>query len=291
MAAHVVDEAVRNAVAAGADPDRIALLDNFCWPDPVQDPVKTPDGEYKLAQLVRAARGLHDTAVAYGAPFISGKDSMKNDYKVADHKVSVLPTILVSAIGIVPDVSCCVTPDFKQPGDQVYLLGATGPEMGESLLYRTYGGSSGRLPEPDPEAHLVLYRRYHGLTRDKLLASGHDLSEGGLAVALAECCIGSGAGAHIDIAPLVDSGLGAVEALFSEGSGRFLVSVEPDNETRFLEAVRELPHFRLGSVDRTGVLRVQQGEGLLFSAAAAELAESYRKPLFDILGMVKEEPV
>jgi phosphoribosylformylglycinamidine synthase len=286
MAAHAVDEAVRNAVAAGADPDRIALLDNFCWPDPVHDPVKTPDGEHKLAQLVLAARGLREAAVAYGAPFISGKDSMKNDYKVGEHKVSVLPTVLVSALGLVPDIARCVTSDFKAPGHPVYLLGATGTALGESLLYRRYGGVSGCIPVVRPEEHMALYRVYFGLAREGLLASGHDLSEGGLALALAESCIGGGMGARVDLAGMREArGLTPVEALFAEDPGRLLVSVLPEREGRFLELVAGLPCCRLGETDGSGALRLFDGEAALASAPVSELSDRYRDPLYRLLGM------
>ncbi|MFW6138378.1 MAG: AIR synthase-related protein, partial [Spirochaetota bacterium] len=190
MAAAAVDEAVRNAVAVGADPRQISLLDNFCWPDPVHHPHKTPDGKYKLAQLVRAAQGLHDTAEAFQAPFISGKDSMKNDYKIGRHKVSVLPTILVSALGIVPDVTKCISSDFKKEGDIIYLMGRTGSHMGQSLFYRKYGGSSASIPVVDTGENIKVYTAYYEGASRELITSGHDLSEGGLAVAVAEACIG-----------------------------------------------------------------------------------------------------
>ena len=197
---------------------RIALLDNFCWPDPVYDRVKTPDGRHKLAQLVRAARGCHDTAVAYGTPFISGKDSMKNDYKIGEHKVSVRPTILVSAIGMVPDIRNCVSSDFKCPGDSVYLLGMTRRELGQSLYCRMYGGISGSVPQVDWDANLKLYREYYELAMKGLLASGHDLSEGGLAVAAAEMAFAGSLGCDIDLASVTTQGdLGDAARLFSEG--------------------------------------------------------------------------
>ena len=122
MMAAVIDEAVRNIVSVGANPDHMAGLDNFCWCDPVRSE-KTPDGEYKLAQLVRANRALYDLCVAYHIPCISGKDSMKNDYSIGGAKISIPPTVLFTAVGVVPDVPKAVTPDFKAPGDLLYVLG------------------------------------------------------------------------------------------------------------------------------------------------------------------------
>ena len=129
MMAACIDEAVRNIVSVGADPDRMAGLDNFCWCDPVQSD-KTPDGEYKLAQLVRANEALYDICTAYRIPCISGKDSMKNDYHIGETKISIPPTVLFSAMGIVPDIRNSITPDFKIPGDLIYILGITRDETG-----------------------------------------------------------------------------------------------------------------------------------------------------------------
>ena len=286
MAANAVDEAVRNAVSVGADPDRIALLDNFCWPDPVYDRMKTPDGKHKLAQLVRAAQGCHDAAVALGAPFISGKDSMKNDYKIGEHKVSVLPTILVSAIGMVPDIRNCVSSDFKCPGDSVYLLGVTRRELGQSLYYRMYGGTSESVPQVDRDSNLKLYRGYHGLAMKGLLASGHDLSEGGLAVALMESCLGNGLGAEVDLSLFAGcSGLSVEEALFSESAGRFVVSVDPGKEKQFLYIAADAPLVKIGVVTGSSTLEIQDGDKGLASLSVDETTRCFREPLYRILGM------
>ena len=129
MAAAAIDEAVRNAIAVGTPLDRLAGLDNFCWCDPVRSE-KTPDGEYKLAQLVRANQALYDITTAYGVPCISGKDSMKNDYQIGSVRISIPPTLLFSTLGKMEDVRKAVTMDVKKPGDLVYVLGKTFPELG-----------------------------------------------------------------------------------------------------------------------------------------------------------------
>jgi len=288
MAALAVDEAIRNAIAVGADPDRIALLDNFCWPDPVYDREKTPDGRLKLAQLVRAARGLHDTAVSYGTPFISGKDSMKNDYKIGGHKVSVLPTILISAIGVVPDITHCVTSDFKFDNDSIYLIGKTGRHLGASFFYRKYGGQSTDIPAVDMVDNKKVYKKYHELIKRGLLASGHDCSEGGLALALAESCIGGDLGAEIDRAFLNESSfLTTEELLFSESSGRFLVSVNPLSEDEFISIVKDIPCTRIGTTNNSRELVIREGSTVLVSIGIDELTEAYRNPLYNLLGMQK----
>ena len=287
MAACSLDEAFRNAVSVGADPDRIALLDNFCWPDPVYDREKTPDGKHKLAQLVRAARGLYDTASGYGAPFISGKDSMKNDYKIGGHKVSVLPTILVSAIGIVPDIRKCVSSDFKSQGDGIYLIGVTGCHLGQSLFYRKYGGSSDAVPVVDASLNMRVYRAYFATVQQELLASGHDLAEGGLAVAVAESCIGGALGARVDLKAVPQTGmLGDEELLFSESAGRILVSVRRECEGVFQELFKGLPCAKIGTVGDETLLVIRGKSGKERARVQVEeLIDAYRKPLFGLLGM------
>ena len=313
MAALAIDEALRNAVAVGADPEYVALLDNFCWPDPVYNREKTPDGKYKCAQLVRAAKGLYDTAIAYKTPFISGKDSMKNDFKVKNHKVSVLPTVLVSAIGIIPDTHKCVTSDFKFAGDLIYLLGKTGRHMGQSLFYRRYGGESDSIPEVNPEQNMKIYRAYFEAGKAGRIASGHDLSEGGLGTALVESCVGGNIGAEVDLNLLRESEfLGDEEMLFSESSGRFLVSVNPRCEDAFLKHMRDVQAQKIGMILNEKKLILfgkgkkefanpgigqqekrelanpgirEQGKKELAKLSIRELSEAFRKPLYAVLGM------
>ena len=146
MAACAIDEAVRNAVAVGAPLDRLAGLDNFCWCDPVRSE-KTPDGEYKLAQLVRANEALYDLTTAYGVPCISGKDSMKNDYQIGDVRISIPPTLLFSTLGKMEDVRKAVTMDVKKPGDLVYVLGKTFRELGGSEWYALHGAIGNGVPK------------------------------------------------------------------------------------------------------------------------------------------------
>ena len=211
MAMCAVDEAVRAHVACGGDPDRMAALDNFCWPDPIAGP-DNPDGAHKLAQLVRAARGLRAACLAYRLPLISGKDSMKNDAVVEGRRISVLPTLLVSVLGIIEDLRRSVSSDFKQPGDRIFLVGADRGELGGSAYARLLGGTGGSgagaatgvwqqaCPTVDAPAAMERYRLLHAAMRDGMVASAHDLSDGGLAVALAESAIGGRLGARLDLA-------------------------------------------------------------------------------------------
>ena len=211
MAMCAVDEAVRGHVACGGDPDRMAALDNFCWPDPIAGP-DNPDGAHKLAQLVRAARGLRAACLAYRLPLISGKDSMKNDAVVDGRRISVLPTLLVSVLGIIEDLRRSVSSDFKQPGDRIFIVGADRGEVGGSAYARLLGGTGGAgtgaatgvrqqgCPTVDAPAAMARYRLLHAAMRAGIVASAHDLSDGGLAVALAESAIGGRLGARLDLA-------------------------------------------------------------------------------------------
>jgi phosphoribosylformylglycinamidine synthase len=215
---------------------------------------------------------------------------MKNDYKIGDHKVSVLPTILVSAIGMVPDVRTCVSSDFKCPGDSVYVLGATRRELGRSLYNRLYGGLSETVPRVDFDANRKLYRTYHELIIKGLLASGHDLSEGGLAVALMESCLGGGFGATVDLSGLMECTDLSIdflieETLFTESAGRFLISIDPGKEQQFLSVAVDVPLVRIGAITEDPVLCIQDGKECLASLLVEEISRCYREPLYRILGM------
>jgi phosphoribosylformylglycinamidine synthase len=212
MAAAVCDLAVRRQLAAGARLDRIAALDNFCWPDPVESE-HTPDGAYKLAQLVRACRGLHDTARAYGTPLISGKDSMKNDSTMGGVKISVPPTLLVSAIGRVDDVRDAITLDPKAAGDVVFLLGETRDETGGSEYLRYLGERAGasailgaprpyvgnKVPRLDTAATLPLYRALESAIRGDLVRSVAVPAMGGWGLTFARAAIAGDCGLDLDL--------------------------------------------------------------------------------------------
>ena len=160
MTANAIDEALRNYVAVGGSLDLVAGLDNFCWCDPVQSE-KTPDGAYKMAQLVRSNQALYDVCMAYNLPLISGKDSMKNDFYDGTVKISIPPTLLFSVIGKIDDARKAVTMDVKRPGDLVYLLGPTADELGGSEYLALNGAIGNNVPRVDAAAAYQRYRAYH----------------------------------------------------------------------------------------------------------------------------------
>lgn len=274
MAQLTLDEGVRNALASGAMFGYLAGLDNFSWPDPVKSE-KTPDGEYKLAQLVRCAKGLHDGALAYGIPLISGKDSMKNDYYSDGKKHSINPTLLVTIVGKIQDVEKAVTPDFKNPGDIIYVLGTTGGELGGSEYFRLYGGNGNGMPQAGLEENSALYSAFSKATAAGLVASAHDVSDGGIATALAECTMHRLMGGEIDLALCHSSTDEANALMFSEGPGRFIVSVRPENEERFEKIMGEARISKAGRVRGDRRVIIRQGSKTLVNLDASELRDAW----------------
>lgn len=272
MGGAVVDEALRNLVAVGADPSRAAVLDNYCWGDP-----KDPD---QLGALVRATLGAMDAALAHGTPFISGKDSLNNTYRDRRGRLRNIPgTLLISAIAPVPDVRRAVTMDFKGTGRAVYVIGTTRADL-EGTHYRLLGGvARGGVAAIDHAANAKAYRRLHAALAAGFARSCHDLSEGGLAVALAESAFSGGWGARIDLTR-VPGGLSDDAALFSESPGRFLVEVDPVHEADFLEAVAGSPAARLGYTMAEGVLQVRgRGGNWILDESLSDLKREWKDPL------------
>jgi len=285
MAAASVDEALRNAVCVGVDLDLISGLDNFCWPDPIESS-KTPDGKYKLAQLVRANRALDDVCRAYCLPCISGKDSMKNDAMLGGEKISVPPTLLFSLLGNHNDVRKAVSSDFKKPGDAIFLIGQTHQELGASELSYMLrddgaGGIGGAVPEIEPERNMTAYRALTAAMGEGLVASAHDCSDGGLAVALAECCFGSDSGATVDITPIWSDcdHLDKWGALFGESLGRILVSTSPDDRGDFEKSMEGVTCHYIGDVSEGDEISFSREDEVILSASMKVLRESWKGTL------------
>jgi phosphoribosylformylglycinamidine synthase len=282
MAASAIDEAVRNCVAVGADPSRIAILDNFCWGD--------CDRPETLGSLVRAAIACHDVAIALGTPFISGKDSLNNEFSYLDvagkrQTISIPPSLLISAIGQVADVGRCVTMDFKQPANAIYLVGVTKDELGGSHLSLVSEISGGQVPRVDAQQAKATFTSLHRAIDAGLVRACHDLSEGGLAVAIAEMAFAGGFGATIDLsrvnADLPDSTIPRdTVLLFSESNSRFLVEVSPANAPKFEAALAGSVVARIGEVASDARLRIRGlNEKFVVDIPIAELKEAWQKPL------------
>jgi len=248
MAACAVDEAMRGVVSVGANPGKVAALDNFCWCDPVKSKTN-PDGPHKMAQLVRAGKALKDVCVAYGMPLVSGKDSMKNDYSIGGTKISIPPTLLVTAIGQLEDSSLAVTMDAKNPGDTVYILGETFEDIGACHYFGMLGHKGGCVPKlRDPQKTVESYKWLHRAMTNKLVASCHDLSDGGLGVAAAETSFAGGLGMTLNLSKVRSNNLDRDDILlFSETPGRLLLTVPTAAQKSFEIIMGE-------SVEKVGIV-------------------------------------
>jgi phosphoribosylformylglycinamidine synthase len=270
MAASAVDEAVRNVVAVGADPSRIAILDNFCWGN--------TDRPEVLGSLVLAAQACHDVALAYGTPFVSGKDSLKNEYTSAGRHIVIPPTLLITAMGRVTNVRHCVTMDLKEAGNVLYLIGQTRDEMAGSHYHLVHGLAGGTVPRPDLATAPRVFAALHQAIARGMVRACHDLSEGGLAVAVAEMAFAGGLGA--DLTNAGAPGSSDEVALFGESATRFIVEVSPAHTIAFEDAFAHLRLTRLGEVVKEKRLRIAGASHEWVVWAALDVLEkAWRAPL------------
>ncbi len=265
MAVAAVDEAFRNIVAVGADPDRIAILDNFCWGNP-----RLPD---RLGSLVRACQGCYDAAIQYAAPFISGKDSLNNEY----NGQPIPGTLLISAIGLVPDMQQTATSNLKAAGNRLYLLGEPVPTLGGSLFAQLLEYAGGDVPHSLANP-LGRYRALHRAIRQGLVRACHDLSEGGLAVAIAEMCIGGRLGAQLRLASAQAAGrpAAAETLLFGEANGRLLIEVAPAAAAAFEAQFAGEPLTLLGEVTADPRLVISLDAHPLIDLATTVLVDAWK---------------
>jgi phosphoribosylformylglycinamidine synthase len=289
MAASAIDEALRNCVAVGADPSRIAILDNFCW--------GTTDRPETLGSLVRAALACYDMAIELGTPFISGKDSLNNEFRPlgAKEPISIPPSLLISALGQIDDVRKCVTMDLKRPGNLLYQVGLTKNELGGSHFALVEGLSGGEAPKVDAATAKKTFAALHRAIYKGLVRSCHDLSEGGLAAAVAEMAFAGGFGAKIHLdkvscencinqkSPLpMGEGLShldkATVLLFSESNTRFICELTPENAVAFENSMSDISCARIGEVVENSIVEIIL-DSQLVKADIASLKESWQKPL------------
>ena len=278
MAACAMDEAVRNYISVGGSLDHMAALDNFCWCDPIKSE-KTPDGELKLAQLVRACQALYDCTIYYKIPLISGKDSMKNDYMIGSVKISISPTLLISIIGKINDARKAVTMDAKKEGDVVYVLGLTGNELGGSEYYAINNKIGNIAPSVDLEAALKLYKSLSKAIDSGLIASCHDCSDGGLGIALAETAFAGGLGMTIDLKKVPREVDRNDFLLFSESQSRFVVTVKPENVKRFEESMEGNVFAKIGTVTKDEFVVYGLDGKVCINANINELKDAWQKTL------------
>jgi phosphoribosylformylglycinamidine synthase len=273
MALHSIDEAVRNLLAAGADISRTAILDNFCAASP-----KDPE---VMGDLVLAAEGCLDGAIAYGAPFISGKDSFYNQSRDAEGREYPIPiSLLVSATAPVHDVRKALTINFKEAGNPVYLAGLNARGMGGSVYNELRDSGNNAVAPLDMGAAVKLYAGLAKAIKAGCVAAAHDVSQGGLAVTLAEMAFSGGLGAELDLASAArEKRLTTLELLFGESAARLVVEVVKGRETEFLRLVKGLPVSEIGYVSEEPVLSAHHGREPLFKEDIAGLKACWRREL------------
>lgn len=280
MAEYAVDEAVRNAICVGANPDEMVLVDNFCWPDPIISE-RNPDAALKLAQLVRASQALHDISISYGMPFVSGKDSMKNDFIGVNKnnemvKISVPPTLLVTSMGRVPDISIIRTSEIKRAGDLVYLIGDDLLDYNSAFeLGLIYGDYEVKYPLPnlDTKKQIKIYQAFHQLMKNKIIESSHDISDGGLLLSVAEKMMGTVLGIKLSL-EMSPNALFAF--FFNESAGRFVVTVAPENQMKFEECLHVFSFKKIGVVTDSGKLVVESMGKEIFNISGKSCLENYK---------------
>lgn len=241
MAASAIDEALRNCVASGGDIERTALLDNFCW--------GSPERPEQLGALVRAAEACYEIARGFRVPFISGKDSLYNEFHTLSGEMLPIPgTLLISAVSVIPDGRKTVSADFKQPGSLIYLIGETRPELGGSEFMRLHGGLSRDVPKVEPKRARRLMKQLGKAIKSGLVLACHDLSEGGLGIAVMEMAFAGGLGARLNLDKVPGAHHFQQDALllFSESNTRFLCEVNPAVRSRFERLFSNLPAAVIG---------------------------------------------
>ncbi len=274
MAASAIDEALRNVVAVGGSLERCAILDNFCWGN-----CDKPD---RLGGLVRAARACYDYAVAYGVPFISGKDSLNNEFATENGTIAIPGTLLISALAVLPDCRKALTMDAKQPGNLIYMVGLTRAELGGSQYYLLRDKVGDSVPTVDAKLGRQVLDAVSQAADAGQLRAAHDCSEGGLAVALAEMAFAGRLGLDVELAGLPGADqLAPAARLFSESNSRLLVEVEPGQAQAWEQTLARTgaPAARLGTVTAAPRLVVRLNGQALIDEPIAELKTAWQRPL------------
>lgn len=274
MGTGTVDETVRQLVLAGTNPEKIALLDNFC--------MGNPECPTELGRIVECAKGIREAALAYGAPYVSGKDSFYNYFETEDGPVNIPVTFLCSGFGVVEDAAHVHGSSLRRNNSVIFLVGNTEDEMGGSVYARVRGVANCKVPQTDCAANYAIYKQYYDKALTKgLVLSAHDISEGGLAVAAAEMAFSGKGGLCLDLDKLpTESGWSnKVVPCFSESTGRFLVEVDEDLAAEFAAAMEGCPCARIGTATADGKLTLTAGGESVLSADIADLKRIWKHGL------------
>jgi phosphoribosylformylglycinamidine synthase len=274
MAASAIDEALRQVVAVGGSLEEVALLDNFCWGNP-----EKPD---RLGSLVRAAQACYDMAIVYGTPFISGKDSLYNEYETGTESICIPPTLLISAMAVMDDVKKAVSMDCKRAGDLIYIIGDTYKEMGGSHYYAVRGHVGNDVPKVRPETGKKTMDALAAAMKQGLVRACHDCSEGGIGVAAAEMAFAGGLGMTLELkkVPLGEKMDRDDFVLFSESNSRFIAEVAPADKRTFEAAIAGVRFAEVGRVTDSQKFEVEGlGGGAVVDESLDALKEAWQQPL------------
>ncbi|MBI2029138.1 phosphoribosylformylglycinamidine synthase [Candidatus Gottesmanbacteria bacterium] len=273
MASSSIDTAIRNVVAAGGDPNTIALLDNFCW--------CSSNDSYRLYQLKQAAKACSDYSLLYKTPFISGKDSMFNDFKGYDKqgkpiKISIPPTLLISSICVIDNYLKVVSIDVKFPGDLVYILGDTYNELGASEYFSMLGYIGNCVPKIDAIKNRKLYNQFYKAVKNNLVASAISVGRGGFGVALAKTAMSGNLGMDISLGKLPGKFTRDEFALFSESQGRTIATVAPQNKKMFEKLFKGLSIALIGKVTSNKNIIINVGKKKIVDLSLQTALKSYK---------------
>jgi len=274
MAASAIDEALRQIIAVGGNLKRVALLDNFSWGN-----TDRPD---MLGALVRAAQACYDMAIVYETPFISGKDSLNNEFEFEGRTISIPHTLLISAISVMEDVNRAISMDFKKAGDLIYIVGTTQNELGGSEYFRTHGFAGNNVPKVNPQIARELMDSLSLAIERGLVRACHDCSEGGIGVALAEMAFAGGLGAtiHLESIPLGEPIDRDDFLLFSESNSRLLAEVAPEDKDEFEEVMQGRSFAVIGHITDSEMLEAYGLDGRrIVAATLEELKEAWQRPI------------
>lgn len=271
MAACAIDTAIRNVIAVGGTLDHLALMDNFCW--------CSSNEKERLGQLKAACEACYDYATAYGTPFISGKDSMFNDFKGFDRqgkaiKISVPPTLLISSLGVLDDLTLAVSLDPKFAGDLIYILGETKDELGGSEYFAYQNTIGNSVPKVHAKSAISLYHKFRSAAQKRLISSSLSPQFGGLGITLAKKAVAGQLGMDIDLTKIpkrID------HLLFSESQSRFVVTIDPKRQAEFEKHFAGLPFSKIGIMTNDQNFVIKNGNNQIIKTNIDTLDRFYRK--------------
>ncbi len=267
MAANAIDEAVRSLISCGVNPEKIALLDNFCFAN--------PENEEVMAEIIEACKACYKIARAFKTPFISGKDSLYNEFKTENLRIKIPATLLVTGVGIIEENVTPITACFKEAGNPVYLVGETKKELGASEYFRLLDIEKGFVPKVHADKFLKVYKTLYKVIKKEFILASHDVSQGGLAVALSEMTFARNRGVKIK----VESDLRWDEFLFSESAGRILIEVKKEKKEEFEKLFEDLPFLFLGNVTSKPYFEIDFNNKLIVKLNIEDMYREFSKPV------------